>query len=285
MQTKFEAPSVSAIRSVLLHLDALPSSTVRLEFARAMALRHEATLSAMFVGSPPKWPLQMAFTESPAALMQPIDWAAADRTKSVFDKALATGGVTMRWLDNDSADAVAVFCRQALYADLLVLGQHDPGAASAGAVAKGFVESVLIDTDKPALILPFEGEFQNAGNNVLIGWNATRQAARAVTAAMPWLRKARRVHVLEASDEAAPRRSGELDIAQYLQFHGVVPTLHRHRELPMDGGKFLLSLANEVGADLLVMGCYGHSRAHELMLGGASRTVLHAMTIPVLMAH
>ena len=61
---------MSAIRSVVLQLDALPSSAVRLEFARTIARRHEATLSAMFVGSPPQWPLQMAFTESPAALMQ-----------------------------------------------------------------------------------------------------------------------------------------------------------------------------------------------------------------------
>ena len=198
---------MTAIRSVLLHLDDLPLSTVRLDFARALARRHEATLCAMFVGAPPQWPLQMAFTESPAALMRHVDWAAADRTKSLFDAASAAGGVTMRWLDNDSADVVAVFCRQALYADLLVLGQNDPGAASA--VAAGFVASVLIATDKPALILPFEGEFQPACNDVLIGWNATPQSARAVTAAMPWLRRARRVHVLargERRSRAASRR-------------------------------------------------------------------------------
>ncbi len=274
---------MTAIRSVLLHLDDLPSSRVRLQFARALAQRHEATLCAMFVGAPPQWPLQMAFTESPAALMQHVDWAASDRTKSVFDTASAGGGVAMRWLDNDNADAVAAFSRQALYADLLVLGQHDPGLASA--VAAGFVASALIDTDKPALILPFEGEFQTAGNDVLIGWNATPQSARAVTAAMPWLRRARHVHVLQTSDLAAPHCAGELDIAEYLQLHGVVPMLHRQRAAPPDAGDFMLSLAAEVGADLLVMGCYGHSRARELMLGGASRTVLRAMTIPVLMAH
>ena len=74
---------------------------------------------------------------------------------------------------------------------------------SGARVPAGFVESVLISTDKPALILPFVGEFQTAGSDVLIGWNATPQAARAVTAAMPWLRSARRVHVLEAVDELA----------------------------------------------------------------------------------
>ena len=276
---------MTAIRSVLLHLDDLPASIVRLDFACALARRHEATLSAMFVGAPPQWPLQMALTESPAALMQHVDWAASDRTKSRFDTASNAGGVTMRWLDNDNADAVAVFSRQALYADLLVLGQHDPGVASASAVAAGFVESVLIDTDRPALVLPFEGEFRTAGNAVLIGWNATSHSARAVTAAMPWLRRAGRVHVLEASDSAASSCEGELDIVQYLQLHGIVATLHRHRAPPADAGGFMLSLAKEVGADLMVMGCYGHSRAREFMLGGASRAVLRAMTIPVLMAH
>ena len=62
---------------------------------------------------------------------------------------------------------------------------------------KAFVESVLIGTERPALILPFIGEFQTPGNDVLIGWNATPRAARSVTAAMPWLCRARQVHVLE----------------------------------------------------------------------------------------
>ena len=120
--------------------------------------------------------------------------------------------------------------------------------------------------------------------DVLIGWNATPQAARAVTAALPWLSSAHRVHVLEA-DDPAPHDPGKLDIAQYLQFHGIVLALHRHRASSADAGDALLSFESEVGADLLVMGCYGHSRARELMLGGASRSVLKSMTLPVLMAH
>ena len=121
--------------------------------------------------------------------------------------------------------------------------------------------------------------------DVLIGWNATPQAARAVTAALPWLRTARRVHVLGAVDEPAQHHTSELDIAQYLQFHGIVPALHRHRESPTDAGEVLLSFASEVGTDLLVMGCYGHRRGPRTHLGGASRTVLKSMALPVLMTH
>jgi nucleotide-binding universal stress UspA family protein len=79
--------------------------------------------------------------------------------------------------------------------------------------------------------------------------------------------------------------AGQLDIAHYLQLHGNVPALHRLRASPSEAGDALLSLATDVDADLLVMGCYGHSRARELVLGGASRTVLQTMTLPVLMAH
>ena len=122
-------------------------------------------------------------------------------------------------------------CRQALHADLPMLGQLDPCATLAG-----FVESVLIRTDKPTLIPPLTGKSKMTSRDVLIGWNATPQAARAVT----------------ASSAVA--------------------------------GDTLLSFASEVGADLLVMGCYGHSRARELMLGGALRSVLKSMTLPVLMA-
>ena len=272
------------IRSVLLHVDATPSNAARLEFARSFALRHQADLSAMFVDWPPQPPVQLAFSERQVALM-PSNWAAADRAESLFNKAQADGGPPIRWLESSSADPVEAFCRQALYADLLVLGQHDPSAVLPGCAPTGFLESVLIATDKPALILPYEGKFETAGRNVVIGWNATPEAAHAITAALPWLRSARRVHVLEAVDESAQRHIGDLDIAQYLQSHGIAATLHRHRSSLTDAGGVLLSLASEVGADLLVMACYRHSRLRELMLGGASRSVLQTMTLPVLIAH
>ena len=102
---------------------------------------------------------------------------------------------------------------------------------------------------------------------------------------LPWLRIARRVQVLEAVSDAAPHHAGDLDIVQFLHLHGIESTLHRDHAAPADAGEVLLSFAGAVGADLLVMGCYGHHRARELVLGGATRTVLRAMTMPVLMAH
>ena len=275
---------MKTIRSVLLHVDAAPSSAARLEFARGFALRHAADLSAMFVAWPPQGGARMAPAEHPVASPRPMELT-ADRARSIFDGALAGGGPPIRWLESSSADTVETFCHQALYADLLVLGQHDPSASLAGSEPAGFLESVLIATDKPALILPREGKFETHSRNVVIGWNATPQAARAITAALPWLRNAGRVHVLEAVDESEQHPGGELDIARYLRSHGIVPELHRHRAPVSDVGEVLLSLSGEVGADLLVMACYRHSRLRELMLGGASRSLLRTMTLPVLIAH
>jgi len=276
----------SSIRSVLMHLEGTPASVGRLEFARKLALRHEATLCAMFVAAPKHQPLQMALSESPAALLQWVDWAALERTKCRSDEALGKAGASMRWLENDGVDSLAAFCGQALYADLLVLGQHDATSVSSGAgPPAGFVESVVVTSGRPALILPLAGGHESVGRNVLIGWNATPQAARAVTAALPWLQGAHSVHVLEATAEGAQCGAGELDIGQYLHFHGIEPVRRRHHVSAAEAGEALLSVAHEVAADLLVMGCYGHGRTREMVLGGASRTVLQKMTLPVLMAH
>ena len=276
--------SISALRCVLLQLDATPRSAARLEFARRVAVRHDAALCAMFVGSWSEASTQWPASESDAALLQQMERGDIDRTASLFDDALAEGVHPVRWLSS-GADPVGAFCQQALYADLLVFGQHDSSAGSLGVLPLNFVESVMMTSGKPALILPLTGDFGTAERDVLIGWNATPQAARAVTAALPWLRIARRVQVLEAVADIAPQHAGDLGIVHYLHLHGIVSILHRDHAAPIDAGEVLLSFASAVGADLLVMGCYGHHRARELVLGGASRTVLRSMTLPVLMAH
>jgi nucleotide-binding universal stress UspA family protein len=273
------------IRSLLLQLDGHPASAARLEFARALAQRHAAAVSAMFVAALPQASLRLAFLESPAAILQQVERGELARSRSQLQAACAHGTPGVEWLDSGGADPVEAFCRQALYADLLVLGPHDRAGDLPGAAPPDFVESVLLGSGKPALVLPHAGGRAGLGGRVLIGWNATPQAARAVGAAMPWLRSARVVHVLESNDASAQRREGELGIVEYLRLHGIEAVSHSHRTPPADAGNALLSWAADVDADLLVMGCYGHSRARELVLGGASRQVLATLTLPVLMVH
>lgn len=274
-----------AIRCVLVQLDGTPSSMSRLALARQVALRADARLFAMFVASPPQWPPQLALSETPGEPLKTVDRAAFGRARSLFDNAAAAGGPAMLWLDSNGVDAVQAFRRAAMYADLLVLGQHDGTAGSGLATEPGFAESTLIDTGRPALIVPRTGHFDDIGQDVLVGWTSAPQAVRALGAALPWLRAARQVHVLEAASASSQSDDNELSIAQHLRRHAIQCTLHHDRRSDANAGETLLSLAGEVDADLLVMGCYGHSRARELVLGGATRTVLEAARLPVLMTH
>jgi nucleotide-binding universal stress UspA family protein len=93
------------------------------------------------------------------------------------------------------------------------------------------------------------------------------------------------VTVIEWGAEPADRRGAAIGIEAYLALHGVQAVLEQQAAVPDEPGELLLSRAADLGADLLVMGCYGHSRAREFVLGGATRTVLASMTLPVLMCH
>ncbi len=270
-------------RSILLHLDATASSIQRLGSARRLAHRHSAILSVMYAVGSSAEASRLALSDRPAGFLQTQERADLDRAKSWFDDAHAQGGADMRWLRADGHAPADAFVRHAMYADLLVLGQADPSAASWQAAPSAFVESVLIGSGRPALVLPHAGVLDVAADEPLIGWNATPPAARAVAAALPWLRQSRRVHVLdEAGDEA--RGDGVLGIVGFLRLHGIDPVVHHHPDSAATIGDSLLGLAGDVHADMLVMGCYGHGRLSELAFGGASRTVLQHMALPVFMA-
>ena len=275
---------VTSLRSTPLQLDATPTSVARLQFTRNVALRHEAALCAMFIESRSEKPTQRFPPADPAALLQLMDRDDMDGARSLFDDVHSECGRPVHGLSS-GADPVKSFCRQSPYADLLVLAQHDLSAPSSGTVPANCVESVVMASGKPALILPATGNYGSPDRDVLIGWNAAPQAARAVTAALPRLRIARRVQVMEFAGTAAPHHAGDLDIVHDLRRHGIESTLRRDHAAPTDAGEVLLSFASAIGANLLVMGCSGYHRARGLVLGGASHTVLGTMTLPVLIAH
>jgi nucleotide-binding universal stress UspA family protein len=176
---------------------------------------------------------------------------------------------------------------EALYADAVVLGQNDPSPGGVGGVPYDLVESTLSGSGRPALVVPAASNGMRLPRNIVVAWKATREAARAVAAALPLLRRAHGVHVMAwGEDRQADVRGARLDLDGWLRLHGVAAQWHREAG-PEPGalGERMLTRAFDLDADLLVMGCYGHSRAREWVLGGASRTVLASMTLPVLMAH
>lgn len=273
-----------SLAQLLVHLDASPQAVQRLEVACRLGQIHGAAVCALYAVTPSlvELPFSPEIGPNIAAALREIDDTQRAGVLAAFKQSPLASDVHATWAE---APVAAVFSQQAFYADLLVLGQCSPSQPSPTGVPPDFVETVLSASGKPALILPDAGVAAEIGQNVLIAWKPTREAARAVSAAMPLLQRARSVQIIAWAGEEEAVSGARLDLNGYLWRHGVEAVWHREGEEPQALGELLLSRACDLHADLLVMGCYGHSRTREWILGGTSRTVLRAMTLPVLMAH
>lgn len=277
-----------SFRQVLVHLDSTGAVLPRLRVAREFAQEHGTAVSALYAAMPSFIGLPYSGEMAPGAVeaLVEIDNERRSQARRAFDLACSTPGPIPSWSETDEVPIVGAFVQQSLYADLLLLGQYNPSDLNAGTLPKDFTESVIVASGKPALVVPYIGWAGSVGDSVTIAWKPTRESARAVSAALPLLQRSRRVHVIAWGDSEESGVQGKrLDLDGYLKLHGVEATWHREGGEPEAIGELLLSRAFDLDADLLVMGCYGHSRARELVLGGASRTVLRSMTLPVLMAH
>jgi len=166
----------------------------------------------------------------------------------------------------------------------VVVGQTDPSDGSG--VLPDFPHQLVLTVGRPVLLVPYAGRFETLGRRILLAWNAGREATRATTDAIPFLRDAEEVNVVAVNP--AGRQHGEVpgaDIGLYLARHGVRVKVSNVQATEIDVGNQLLSSAADLSSDLIVMGAYGHSRFAELVLGGVTRTMLESMTVPVLMTH
>lgn len=278
----------TSLRQVLVHLDPTASARPRLAAARRIAQQQGAELAALYAVTPTFVELPYAPEVGPtlAAALLEIDEDRRAHVLKDFDAEMTLPGPMASWTQTDDLPTAGVVAQQAFYADLLVLGQHDSADPAARCVPADLVESVLIASGRPAVVLPSIGWTRPIGDTVAIAWKETPEAARAVQAALPFLQRAARVHVLAWNEEDAARVGGrKLDLEGYLRVHGVKAAFHVEGDVAGDLGEMLLSRVFDLEADLLVMGCYGHARAREWILGGVSRTLLSSMTLPVLMAH
>jgi len=211
--------------------------------------------------------------------------AASAKVQATFRAACSRAGISheSRLAEGDPAEVSVL---HAHYADLAITGQIDPNNPPTGGWAR-LPEQLALASGRPVLIVPYAGRFDSAGRHVLLAWSRTRESARALNDALPILERASQVTVLSIN----PRRGEDAndlpgaDIALHLARHGVKAEAASTVADDIDVGNALLSRAADLGADLMVMGCYGDSRMRELILGGATREVLRHMTVPVLMSH
>lgn len=169
--------------------------------------------------------------------------------------------------------------------DLIVLGQEDTSSDS-DVPARGVVPQVMLHAGRPVLVVPYAGVFASLGQNVLVAWDGSRAAAVAIREALPLLAGARRATLVSFRSTAANEGEALLvpEMIRWLQRHGVQAVAEQDI-VEIGISDALLSRASELGADLIVMGGYGHTRLREMVLGGVTREVLSHMTVPVLIAH
>lgn len=273
---------MSTLKSLLVHVDATPPTAVRLKLAEQLALAHGAQATAVYAVTSAllRYPMAMAAGADMAPMLAEVDAQRLDATRKLY--AATVQPAQVRWLECTGAP-IADMTQQALYADLLVLGQRAADETRDIDVPADFVSSVLIGSGRPAIVVPHIARSPLKLDRVLVAWKPTRESARAVTAALPLLQQAASVTVVSFDEGDEP--AAEAGIVGYLHQHGVQAAFKREVASETSVGDQLLSLAADEQSDLLVMGCYGHGRAREWVLGGVSRTVIASMTIPVLMCH
>jgi nucleotide-binding universal stress UspA family protein len=283
---------MNPLRRLLVHVDGSPRSTQRLQIARRLAQSCDAGVTAMLAVEP-AWvavPMAGMGDAGGAILLQAAEDERRQRARAQFDELMATPGPGVTWCDAGNSPALTAFAQRALYNDLLVMGQHDPDDALAWGVPGDFVPSAVIASGRPALVVPSVGDHPKIGQRVLVAWKPTREAARAVSAALPMLQSAQAVDVALWSEPSDSRDGSEpaardVWLEDWLQAHGVQAQMLHQGADGRAVGDLLLLLAAERSSDLLVMGCYGHTRAREWLLGGVTHRVLHSMKLPVLLAH
>jgi len=167
--------------------------------------------------------------------------------------------------------------------DLSIVAQPE---AEKAAVEKMIVSGAIFDSGRPVVVVPYIQTAPFKLDRVMICWDNSRPAARAIADAMPVLGLARSTEVVTvvegALNEDEPDRA---DIGQHLTRHGLSVNINRIVREKIDVASALLSHAADSGADLIVMGAYGHSRLREFILGGVTQSMLRSMTVPVLMSH
>ncbi|NKB58486.1 MAG: universal stress protein [Alphaproteobacteria bacterium] len=272
-----------ALKNILVHVTETRQSELRLETAVALCVAHDAHLTGLIVRAMPVLPAY-SVGPIPDMVLEPFEAqqdAAIAKARETFDTVVKHAGWTDRssclQTEGNATDIVGIHAR---YADLTVTGQDMPDEDQ----WEISTVDLILRSGRPVLVTPHGTENKPIGKRIVIAWNASREAARAVADAVPLLETADSVEILTV----APQSRGEVpgvNIAKHLAHHGIAAEVKRLGVSETDAGEALLNYIENNNADLLVMGAYGHSRLREFVFGGTTRHVLRTMTIPVLMSH
>lgn len=264
-----------------------PDCMTRLKVAIDLARLHAAHVVGLYVEPP--LPIS-AFPEIPVPI-EIIDAQEATAAQHLaalqqqFLEATSRAGVAAEWRVSH-ADAVTALNVNARYADLLVTGHSEDASVSWFDVAA--TKHIALESGRPVLVVPCTAQVATLGERILVAWNGSREAVRAVHDALPLLQRASFVQVVAINPSVGYGEHGAVpgaDICLHLARHGVQAEAYVGHADSHAVGAALHNQATAIGADLVVMGAYGHSRFRELVLGGVTRHLLQHLEVPMLMAH
>ncbi|MDE0389332.1 MAG: universal stress protein [Rhodospirillales bacterium] len=270
-------------KDIVVHLGTDSRSVARLDAAIELAEHHEGRVTGVYVVSSRNIPGYIRCEIRPEVLKR-LDTEERKFTEEVeaqFAERAARTPVPCEWrlMTGDPVDAVTT---SAHYADITIVGQTDPDD---GRSASGLADRVVLGGGGPVLVWPYAGACHATATTIMLAWNGSREATRALADAMPLLQQARKVIVFGV-DRNDGRHIPGADISTHLAHHGVrAEARHTKTSFGIHVGDALLSEIGDCGIGLLVMGGYGYHRLRERLFGGVTRDILREMTVPVLMAH
>lgn len=285
-----------ALKDILVHVDNGNRNEARVNLAVGLARRHGAHLTGLYAADIPNTEYFYGATlpfaggngaEEIVRRMRSDAATASTCVATAFRDLLQREGVEGEWrfVEGHVPATVALHAR---YADLTVVGQPNPYDSRDETNRDATVVTPLMSSGRPVLIVPYAGTFNQIGEHVLVAWNASREAARAVNDALPLLACAKKVTILAVNPRQGLAGHGDVpaaDIALHLARHGVKAEASHTVANDIPDGEALLSYAADLGIDLIVAGGYGHSRAREMVFGGVTRTLIAEMTVPVFLSH
>lgn len=276
------------LKDILVHVDNTKQCEVRLETAINLALAHEAHLTGLYVLTHHYIPPYLRAQFSAESLEVPVRAAiqAAEQAEALFLDKTKHAGVASEWrrVEGETIDVLSLHSR---YSDIAVVGQRDPEGDEVTGDSE-MPDRLILSVGRPILVVPYVGNYPNIGQRIMVAWDSSRLATRAVNDALPLLERAKQVVVMAINPHGGAEGHGDVpsaDICLHLSRHGIKAEAQHVQVEDVEVGDMLLSRAADEGIDMFVMGAYGHARWRELVLGGVTRHMLNHMTAPALMSH
>jgi len=283
-------------RTILTHLNDSRRARRLLDYAAELARTFEARLIGLHVSARLRLqalPSPLRHIDVLSSLKFTLD-EEADHLRSIFEDATGRHRFTseFRYLTAERVNPSGIVLARAHAADLVVASQADPQWALSPLLDCS--DDLAIGSGRPVIIVPNDKQCVAPPNKVIIAWNQSRESTRAMFDALPLLKGARAVELLTLDGlDKESRADLQLDqetlpasaVADILADHGVRPTIAIVKTQDIKVGEEICARAAGEGADLIVMGAYGHTRLRELVFGGATRHVLKHMPVPVLFSH